>query len=103
MYARVTQFRIQAGKIEEFQRTVESMIPIAHKQKGFRGMLILRGSAEAPRDGHVISVWDSLEDLRASEKSLYLYEGLARVMRCCEGFPVILEQEVLCSEFIKAA
>ena len=99
MYARVTKFRVQEGKVDEFQHTVQSMIPIAHKQKGFRGMLILRGSVEAPREGHVITLWDSLEDLRSSEKSLFFYDALARLMRCCEGFPVILEQEVLCSEF----
>jgi heme-degrading monooxygenase HmoA len=99
MYARVTQFRIQPGKVEEFQRTVRSVIPTAQKEKGFRGLFILRGGVEAPLEGHVISLWETLEDLRASEKSLYFYGALARVMRCCEGFPAILEQEVLCSEF----
>ncbi len=103
MYARVGQFRIQAGKLEEFQQVFRWVIPAAKKEKGFRGLLILRGGVEAPLDGHVISLWETVEDLRASEKSPYFYGALARVLRCCEGFPAILEQEVLCSEFVKAA
>lgn len=100
MYARVTQFRIQPGKVEEFQQTLRSVIPSAKKEKGFRGLLILRGGVEAPLDGHVLSLWETREDLRASEKSLYFYGALARVMRCCDGFPTILEQEVLLNEFL---
>jgi heme-degrading monooxygenase HmoA len=99
MYARVAQFRIQPGKVEEFQQIARSLIPAAKKEKGFRGLLVLRGGVEAPLDGHTISLWETVEDLRASEKSLYFYAGLAPLMRCCEGFPAILEQEVLFSEF----
>jgi len=47
----------------------------------------------------VLSLWDSLDDLKASEKNLFLYQAIARVLSYCEGFPAIREHEVLVSEF----
>ena len=99
MFARVTQFRIQSGKSEEFQRAIKAALPMRREEKGFRGLLVLRGGQEAPRDGWLISVWETLEDLRASERGLSYYGALSRVMSCCEGFPAIIEQEVLISDF----
>ncbi len=39
-----------------------------------------------------------MDALRASEKNMFLYKALARVMVFCRGFPQIREEEVLASE-----
>lgn len=99
MHARVLQFRIKPGKTEDFQRAIESALPRRREEKGYRGLLVLRGGAEAPRDGWIIALWETLEDLRASEKGLSYYGPLTKMMGFCEGMPSIVEQEVLLSDF----
>jgi heme-degrading monooxygenase HmoA len=103
MHARVTQFRILPGKLEEFTQAIHSVVPAVRKQKGFRALLVLRADSGAAPEGQTIAVWDSLEDLRASEKNFFFYSALAKVMACCEGFPAIAEQEVLVSQFAPEA
>lgn len=99
MHARVTQFRIRAGKLEEFTAAIGSLIPVIQKQPGFRALLVLRSEPGDAPEARVISTWDSLDDLRASEKNMFFYQAVARLLDCCEGFPVMREEEVLVSEF----
>ena len=95
MHARVTKFRILPGKLEEFAAAVESMIPLAHEQQGFRGLLVLRSDAGGKPETQVIGLWNSLEDLRHSERNVFYYQAISRLLSCSEGFPSIREQEVL--------
>ena len=99
MHARVLQFRIKPGKTEEFQQAIESVLPKRREEKGYCGLLVLRGGAEAPRDGWIIALWETLDDLRASEKGITYYGALSKMMGTCEGMPSIVEQEVLLSDF----
>jgi heme-degrading monooxygenase HmoA len=99
MFARATELRILPGKLEEFTRNFDTIIPSIRRQTGFRALLVLRAAGQAAPEAMVVSVWDSLEDLKESENNLFLYQALARVMGCCEGFPKIREHEVLVSEF----
>jgi len=103
MHARLTQFRILPGKLEEFTRALQSMGPAIRKQRGFRALLVLRAEGGATPGGQTIAVWDSLEDLRDSERNFFFYSALAKLMACCEGFPAIAEQEVLVSQFATEA
>lgn len=103
MHARLTQFRILPGKLEEFTRALQSVAKSIHRQKGFRALVVLRADGGAAPEGQTIAVWDSLDDLRASEKNFFFYSGLAKVMACCEGFPAIAEQEVLVAQFAAGA
>ncbi|HEX9760803.1 MAG TPA: antibiotic biosynthesis monooxygenase, partial [Candidatus Acidoferrales bacterium] len=89
---------ILPNKVEEFVASVQSVIPMLHQQKGFRGLLVLQGDATAPQEATVVALWDSLEALRASEKSMFLYQALSRILTSCEGFPVIREQKVMISD-----
>ena len=50
--------------------------------------------SEAP-DVTLIGVWDSLEDIRASERNMFLMQAISRVLGCCECFPEITEQEIV--------
>lgn len=101
MHTRITQFHIRQGKIEEFLESVDSLIPLMRQQQGFRALLVLRGDSlpAATPEATVITVWDSLDSLRASEENLYFYRAMARVLEFSDGFPAIREHEVLASEF----
>lgn len=99
MHARVTQFRILPGKQEDFRAAVDSLIPLLRKQVGFRALLVLRTSEGPVPEATVVSIWNSLEDLKGSEKNLFLYQALSRVLAFCEGFPIIREHQVMASEF----
>ena len=99
MHARVWELRIIPGKLEEFTRATRSLIPKARQQQGYRGVVILRSKEDTAERATLISVWNSLADLKASEKNLFLYEAIARIVGCCEAFPNIEEHEVLLSEF----
>jgi len=99
MHARVTQFRILPGKVKEFAGAVDSVLPLIRKQVGFRALVVLRTSETPVAHTTVLSLWDSFDDLKNSEKNLFLYQALSRVLGFCEGFPEIHEHDVLVSEF----
>jgi heme-degrading monooxygenase HmoA len=99
MHARVTHFRILPGRLPEFQAAVDSVLPLLQKQKGFRALLVLHTSEGAKPEVTNISLWESFEDLKNSEKNMFLYQALSRVLSFCEGFPSIREHEVLISDF----
>ncbi len=101
MHARITQFHIREGKLEEFLQALDSLLPLMHEQKGFKGLLVLRGDSKAvpSTQATVITTWESLDSLRASEENLYFYRAMARVLAFSDGFPAIGEHQVLASEF----
>ncbi|HKV28378.1 MAG TPA: antibiotic biosynthesis monooxygenase [Candidatus Acidoferrales bacterium] len=100
MYARVTQFHIVPDKLDSFLATVQDAIPHAHQQHGFRALIVLRAeSAASTADVRVMSLWNSIEDLRAGEQNFYFYQTLAKVMVSAKGFPLIEAQEVLIADF----
>lgn len=99
MHARVTHARILPGKLKEFIRAVESMVPLIRKQVGFRALVVLRIKETGSPEATIVSVWDSFNDLKASEKNMFFYQALARTMAFCEGFPTVQEHKVLISEF----
>jgi len=101
MHARVTQFHLLHGKSEEFAKAVESLLPLARQQKGFRGLFVLHTHATDPIEVQVISLWDSLDALNESEKNLYFYQALSRVQGFAQGFPSIHVHQVLMGEYEK--
>jgi len=99
MHARVSQFHILPGKSDDFAKAVESLIPLMRKQKGFRGVFVVHTQTTDPVAVQVMSLWDTLEDLDASETNLYFYQALSRVQGFAQGFPSIHVHQVLVSEF----
>lgn len=99
MHARVTQFHIAPDQLTQFLSTVQAAIPHARQQNGFRGLLVLRGDGgPSSIDVRVMSLWNSIEDLRAGEQNFYFYQALAKVMSAAKGFPLIESQEVLLAD-----
>lgn len=98
MYSRVSEFRVPSEKFNAFQDGLMSIVPLIKREAGFRALLAVK-SEGSPAMIRVTSVWDSLDHLRASEKSMYLYQALSRVMAFANGFPLMEECEVLLAEF----
>jgi heme-degrading monooxygenase HmoA len=99
MVARVTQYRIRPGKMEEFTSTVESLIPALDRLKGFRVLLMLQGADPASREATAISVWESSADLRDSDNDEFYYHAIAQLLKCCESFSPMREEKVMVSKF----
>ena len=98
MYARVWKFNVFPERVEQYAAGCRSVLSLNRKRSGFRGLVVLRGG---PRDGPestVVSVWDSLEDLRASESDAF-QKAVARVLACCKRGAVMREEEILVWEF----
>jgi quinol monooxygenase YgiN len=100
MHARVWQLHVRPGQVRDFQDVFSSVVDLARQQEGYRGVLALAsGKLETP-DVTVVAVWDSVQALRASENNLFLTQAISRFLACCEGLPLITEQELLASDFI---
>jgi quinol monooxygenase YgiN len=103
MHARVWKLRIRPGKLQELRNAIDSLIPPAQRQGGFRGVLVLGSGKKGSPDATVIALWDSLEAMRASEQDLLVTQAISRLLGCCEGFPRFEEREVLASEFFSSS
>jgi heme-degrading monooxygenase HmoA len=103
MHARVTQFAVQPGKLEDFVKALEAARPLMHERKGFQALLVLRVEESKPPDVRVMTFWDSQQALHDSENDLRFYQVLARAMAFSQGFPVIREEEVMISDFPRAS
>jgi heme-degrading monooxygenase HmoA len=99
MVARVTRYRIRAGKVEEFVATIDSLMASLDTLAGFRVFLLLRGEDPRVRDATAISVWDSAENMKSSENNALYYGAIQTLMACCESFSPMHEHEVLKSKF----
>lgn len=102
MYARFSEFRVPPEKLLGFMQATESILPLMRKEAGFRSVVVLKGEG-SPILVRVVSVWDSLEHLKASEESMFLSRALARVMEFSKGFPWMEECEVLIGDFVVPA
>jgi heme-degrading monooxygenase HmoA len=99
MHARVTDLKVPSEKLAAFQTASRALMPLAEREAGFRAAVVLRLSGGPASHVRVISVWDSLEDLKTSEKSMFFYQALTRMMQFSQGFPVVEEYEVLDARF----
>jgi quinol monooxygenase YgiN len=97
MYARVSEFRVPSENLAGFTEAAQSILPLIRKESGFRAVLVLKGEG-SPVLVRVVSVWQSYEHLKASERSMFLYQALSRVMAFSKGFPIIEENEVMVGE-----
>jgi len=97
MYVRLWRLNVPPAKLEEFMQAVQSLLPAVRQVWGFRGVLVLRSDADA-KALQVLSLWESLEALRSSEKNMLFYQAMMRLKACAEGFPSIDEHQVLIKE-----
>jgi len=87
MYARVMIGQVkpdQLGEAGDAIRTYEqSIVPAARQQKGFKGTLLLTNS----HTGKAISItlWETEDDMMASEGSDYHQEQIAKIASLLAG------------------
>lgn len=93
MFARLTIVQVQAGKIDEATSIFrDSIVPAAKAQKGYRGSYLFTDRTTGK--GTSVTLWDSMEDLRASETSGYYQEQLAKLASLFAASPVTEVYEV---------
>lgn len=95
MYARLWHIRVAAEKHAEMAETVRSIAQLARRHQGYRGALLLRPQAGAEGEVLVIALWDSAEQMKASEQKLFVTQAMARVIDTSRALPAIQEHEVL--------
>lgn len=84
MHARMTTIRTQPGKMEQALVIArDSIAPHAEEQPGFKSLIALTD----PESGDLvfISLWETAEDLAASENSGYYEEQLGRLSSVLAG------------------
>ena len=95
MVARITRYRIRAGKEEEFAATMECLMRALDELAGFRIFLLLHAEDPHGRDVTSISVWDCAENMTSSENTAVYYETVKTLIGCCESFSPMHQHEVL--------
>lgn len=84
MHARMTTIRTQPGKVEEAIGIArDSIASLAREQQGFKSLLMLR----VPESEEVIfiSLWETEDDLEASEDSGYYEEQVGKLSSILAG------------------
>jgi quinol monooxygenase YgiN len=78
MYARVVTSRLQPDKKDEWIAIArDSIVPALRQQKGFKGFVML---ADMNSDKCIAySMWETEEDLKASETSGFYQEQVAKL------------------------
>jgi heme-degrading monooxygenase HmoA len=98
MYARVWKFSVFPERVEQFAAACQSVLTLLQKRAGFRALVVVRGGRQDAPESTVVSAWDSLEALRASESGAF-QRAVARVLACCKRGAVMREEEVLVCAF----
>jgi hypothetical protein len=94
MYARVWKISVLPENVERFATACHSVGVVNNKKKGYRGLLILRGGSLDNPEATVVSLWESLGALRASESDAF-QRAVAGALACCEPGTVLREEKIL--------
>ena len=88
MYARITTLCPKVGQKERVLQICEDVVtPVAERQKGFCGLLLMSDHEVDNLLG--ITLWDTEEDMLAGEHGEYLQEQISHVIHFLAGPPLI--------------
>src|SRR2546423_8334877 len=76
MYARFTEATIDPKQRQEVEKVAKSIITAAKQQKGFKGVSF---ALDPNGQGIFVSLWDSMDALRANEDSGYYNEQVEKL------------------------
>ena len=94
MFARLLRFQTKIDRIDEASKLFkESVIPLCKNQKGYKGSLFLADRETA--QCIPITLWESEEDMMATEHSRFFQEQLVKFMNFFIGPPIRETYEVL--------
>jgi heme-degrading monooxygenase HmoA len=71
MYARVWRVSMLPENVERFASACRSVSVLNKKKVGYRGLCVLRGGPLDHPEVTVVSLWESLSALRASESEVF--------------------------------
>jgi len=93
MNARVTFATAEPAKVDEIIKVMrDSILPVAKKQKGFKGLFHLTNRNTGK--GMVIVLWNTEADMTAGETSGYYREQVAKVAPLLSGPPTMEHYDV---------
>ena len=98
MYARVWKVAVLPERLHAFTAACSATSALVRKRPGFRGVIVVRGGLKDAPECMIVSVWDSLETLRASEDEAFQH-SVAGILACCSPGTVLQEEDVLLCEF----
>jgi len=97
MHARVVSMEIRPMDIEEANRIYQDLVvPAAKEERGFRGALLLTDPYTG--EGVSISLWESEDDLHASEASGFYHRKLDQLDALFISTPLRKHYEVSVQE-----
>jgi heme-degrading monooxygenase HmoA len=98
MYARVWKVAVAPENLNAFTAACNNTSGVVRKHRGFRGAMVIRGGPKDVPECTIISVWDSLENLRDSENEAF-QKSVAGILACCKPGTVLQEEDVLICDF----
>ncbi len=94
MYTRVLIMKVEIDRIDEASMLFEeSVIPLCKDKKGYLGAYFLADRKTGKCN--VITLWDSEEDMMATEKSRFFQEQVVKFMRFFTSNPIREAYEVV--------
>ena len=97
MFARLLRFHTKTDQIDEASKLFkESVIPLCKNQKGYKGSFFLTDRETA--QCIPITLWESEEDMMATEHSRFFQEQLVKFMTFFIGPPVRETYEVIAQD-----
>ena len=101
MFARTVTLRLKPNAVAEFNKTLEKeILPLLHKQRGFRDELTLVTSNGSEVVG--ISLWDQRQDAEDYQRTSY--PEVQRILsKVIEGTPQVQTYDVSLSTIHKVA
>jgi quinol monooxygenase YgiN len=99
MHARSTFYAVKPEKYDDFLDALSQSVPLMRQQKGFHSLFVMRTVGAAQPELRVMTVWESQQALLDSERNVYFYQAVTRALAFSSGFPRILEEEIVLSDF----
>ena len=94
MFARLLRFQTKIDQIDEASKLfIESVIPLCKNQKGYKGSFFLADRKTA--QCIPITLWESEEDMLATEHSRFFQEQLIKFMDLFTAPPIREKYEVI--------
>jgi quinol monooxygenase YgiN len=99
MHARSTHYVVKPDKYDDFVDSITQSVPLMRQVKGFHSMAVLRVEGANPPELRVMTIWESQKALQDSERNVYFYQAVSRALAFSSGFPRIVEEEIVLSDF----
>lgn len=99
MFVRLLRIQTRIEQIDDVSKLFgEEVIPLCKDKKGYKGAYFLADRKTG--NGIPITMWESEEDMLATERSLFFQEQLVKFMRIFKTPPIRETYEVVFQDLI---